>query len=65
MELQDVGAGIVARDVEHRAGLEGIGTTFIDVDTPGISTPILERLPYTALPRPIFPLDPGLEWTAG
>jgi microcystin degradation protein MlrC len=44
-------------EMQHRAGLEGIGRTFIDVDTPGLATQVLSRLPYTKIRRPVFPLD--------
>ena len=48
---------VAKSEMQHRAGLEGVGRTFIDVDTSGISTPVLSRLPYEHLRRPIFPLD--------
>ena len=48
---------VAKSEMQHRAGLEGVGQTFIDVDAPGISTPVLNRLPYENLRRPIMPLD--------
>jgi microcystin degradation protein MlrC len=36
----------------------------LDVDAPGLSTPVLARLPYENLPRPIFPIDPYTRWRA-
>jgi microcystin degradation protein MlrC len=36
----------------------------IEVDVPGLTTPILSRVPYRNVPRPIFPLDPQMEWKA-
>jgi microcystin degradation protein MlrC len=33
-----------------------------EIDVPGLTTPMLQRLTYTRCPRPIFPLDPGMEW---
>jgi microcystin degradation protein MlrC len=44
-------------EMQHRPGLEGIGRTFIDVDTPGLATQVLSRLPYSRIRRPVFPLD--------
>jgi len=44
-------------ELQHRAGFAGIGRTFIDVDTPGLATQILSRLPYHKIRRPVFPLD--------
>ena len=36
----------------------------IEVDVPGLTTPILTRVPYRNVPRPIYPLDPEMTWTA-
>jgi microcystin degradation protein MlrC len=36
----------------------------VEVDVPGLTTPILSRVPYRNVPRPIYPLDPGMEWSA-
>ena len=44
-------------ELHHRAGFDGIGRRFIDVDTPGLATQDLSRLPYTKIRRPVFPLD--------
>ena len=35
----------------------------IEVDTPGLTSPVLERLAFKGLPRPVFPLDPEATWT--
>jgi len=35
----------------------------IEVDTPGLTSPVLERLHFKALPRPVFPLDADASWT--
>jgi microcystin degradation protein MlrC len=48
---------VAKSELQHRAGLAGVGKTFIDVDTPGLSTPVLGRLPYRKIRRPVFPLD--------
>jgi microcystin degradation protein MlrC len=34
----------------------------IEVDTPGLTSPVLERLDFKGLPRPVFPLDARAEW---
>jgi microcystin degradation protein MlrC len=34
----------------------------LEVDVPGLTTPILSRVPYRNVPRPIFPLDADMEW---
>jgi microcystin degradation protein MlrC len=35
----------------------------IEVDTPGLTSPVLERLNFKGLPRPVFPLDANVQWT--
>jgi microcystin degradation protein MlrC len=35
----------------------------IEVDTPGLTSPVLERLEFKGLPRPVFPLDADAKWT--
>lgn len=44
-------------ELQHRAGFAGIARKFIDVDTPGLATQVLSRLPYGKIRRPVFPLD--------
>lgn len=34
----------------------------VEVDTPGLTSPVLERLAFKGLPRPVFPLDAGTTW---
>jgi len=41
-----------------RGGFTDIAGTIIRCDTPGLTTVNLEHLPYTRIPRPIWPLDP-------
>ena len=36
----------------------------VEVDVPGLTTPVLTRVPYRNVPRPIFPLDPETRWSA-
>ena len=36
----------------------------IEVDAAGLTSPMLERYPWKALPRPVWPLDRGTKWTA-
>jgi microcystin degradation protein MlrC len=35
----------------------------IEVDGPGLCSPVLSRFRFTRLPRPIYPLDPDAQWT--
>lgn len=34
-----------------------------EVDTAGLTSPVLERLPFAGLPRPSYPLDEDATWT--
>jgi len=36
----------------------------LEVDAAGLTSPMLERYPWKALPRPVWPLDPNTRWTA-
>jgi microcystin degradation protein MlrC len=35
----------------------------VEVDAPGLTTPVLSRVPYRDVPRPIYPLDPEMTWS--
>jgi microcystin degradation protein MlrC len=35
----------------------------IEVDCPGLTSPMLNRFDWTRLPRPVVPLDEGVSWT--
>ena len=34
----------------------------LEIDTAGLTSPVLERWPFERLPRPCFPLDPETDW---
>jgi microcystin degradation protein MlrC len=34
----------------------------IEVDVPGLTTPVLQNVPWRQVPRPIYPLDPDMTW---
>lgn len=36
----------------------------VEVDAPGLTSPILSRFPWRYLPRPVLPIDPIAEWTS-
>ncbi len=48
-----------------RAGFEAFfpPERVLEVDTPGLTSPVLERLDFKGLPRPVFPLDAGAAWS--
>lgn len=57
---------LVLKSAAHfRAAFEPIATKVIEIDAPGISSPNLHSFPYQRLRRPIYPLDPDLEWSPG
>lgn len=47
----------VKSNAHFRAAFGPIAVEIIDVDTPGLSTPLLHRLPFRRIDRPTFPLD--------
>ena len=49
-----------------RAAFEGFApaSRIVEVDGPGLTTPVLSRLSLTRIPRPAFPLDPDATWPA-
>lgn len=58
---------LVAKSRGHyRAAFDEFTSTdrMIDVDCPGLTTPNLKQLPWTRMPRPIFPIDDDVNWTA-
>jgi microcystin degradation protein MlrC len=34
----------------------------VEVDLPGLTSPVLNRFDWKRLPRPVIPLDDGVEW---
>ena len=64
----DIGAlrGFVVKSRGHfRAGFDEFfrNEQIVEVDAPGLATQQLSQLPYRNIPRPIFPLDPDMQWT--
>jgi microcystin degradation protein MlrC len=47
-----------------RAGFDDIfpREAIVEVDVPGLTSVVLERVPYRNIPRPIWPLDPDTAW---
>ena len=56
---------VVKSSVHFRAAFAPIAAQIIDVDTPGISSPHLERFAFRQVRRPIWPLDEGATYPAG
>ena len=63
----DIGAArcVVVKSRGHfRAGFDEFfpPQQVFEVDTPGLTSPILANFPWQRLPRPIYPLDPDAQW---
>ncbi|MGI8854547.1 MAG: M81 family metallopeptidase [Thermomicrobiales bacterium] len=56
---------VVKSSVHFRAAFAPIAAEIIDVDTPGISSPHLERFAFAHIRRPIWPLDPDVTFETG
>ena len=57
--------GLVLKSRGHfRAGFDDIFTDeqIREVDGPGLATPVLTRVRWTGITRPIWPLDPDMSW---
>ncbi|HEY4250356.1 MAG TPA: M81 family metallopeptidase [Roseomonas sp.] len=58
--------GIVVKSRGHfRAGFNDIfpDERILEIDGPGLVTPMLTRVPFRHIPRPIWPLDPDMAWS--
>ncbi len=56
---------VVKSSVHFRAAFAPIAAKILDVDTPGISSPHLERFAFRQVRRPIWPLDADTVYSAG
>jgi len=55
---------IVAKSaIAWQAAYGDMARLVVPVDTPGLCTTHLERFTYHKLRRPIYPLDPDMQWT--
>jgi microcystin degradation protein MlrC len=53
---------VVKSTQAHRASFDPYVKKTIEVDSPGVSTPGFQRLPYKYIKRPIWPLDKDMSW---
>lgn len=53
---------VVKSTIHYRAAFEPIAAEIIEVDAPGLSSSNLSRFDFQRIRRPIFPLDPDLEY---
>lgn len=64
----DIGAAraVVVKSRGHfRGGFDEFFSNgrIVEVDAPGLTSPILDRFAWTRLPRPVLPLDPETRWS--
>lgn len=52
----------VKSSVHFRAAFTPIAAAIVEVDTPGLTSPHLERFDFRRIPRPIYPLDAEATW---
>ena len=67
VELARVRALVVKSRGHFRAAFDEFFTDerILEVDVPGLTTPVLARVPWRRIPRPIYPLDPETSWNPG
>ena len=65
ISLHDLRALVVKSRGHFRAAVDEVfdDARIIEVDVPGLTTPMLERVPYRHVPRPIYPLDRDMAWS--
>ncbi len=64
IDLRKLRSLVVKSRGHFRAGFDDIfaDQQIIEADAPGLTTPMLQRVPWREVPRPIFPLDPEMDW---
>ncbi len=67
VNLATVRTLVVKSRGHFRAAFEGFAPPdrILEVDCPGLTTPNLGSLPWTRMPRPVYPLDPDMAWSPG
>lgn len=64
VDLDAVRCLVVKSRGHFRGGFDEyvVGDQIIEVDAPGLTSPMLGRYPWKNLPRPVIPLDDGATW---
>ncbi len=64
VELASVRCLVVKSRGHFRGGFDEffVGPQIVEVDAPGLTSPMLERFAWTRLPRPVVPLDADVVW---
>ena len=65
VDLSRVRTLVVKSRGHFRAAFEGFtrDDRILEVDCPGLTTPNLKTLPWTRLPRPVWPVDDAVTWS--
>ena len=65
IDIAAIGILIVKSRGHYRAGFDEFFSDdrIIDVDSPGLTTPNIAQIAFKHLPRPVWPLDPEVQWT--
>jgi microcystin degradation protein MlrC len=53
---------VIKSSVHYRADFTSLVEEIVEVDAPGLSSPNWSRFSFERLRRPIYPLDPDMEW---
>jgi microcystin degradation protein MlrC len=53
---------VVKSNQAHRASFDPVVASTIELNSPGVSTVDYASLPYQYLTRPLWPIDPDMEW---
>lgn len=66
LDLAEIRVLVIKSRGHFRAGFDEYfpAEQIIEVDAPGLTTPILDRLELTRVSRPVYPLDPEMSWQA-
>ncbi len=64
LDIARARAVVVKSRGHFRGGFDEFFTheQIVEVDCPGLTSPILSRFNWTKLPRPVLPLDPDTQW---
>jgi microcystin degradation protein MlrC len=64
VDLRAVRSLVVKSRGHFRAGFDDIWSPdrIVEVDVPGLTTVVMSRVPWREVPRPIYPLDPDMQW---
>lgn len=64
IQIRNLRAIVVKSRGHFRAGFDDLfaDENILEVDGPGLATPILTRVAWREIPRPIWPIDPDMSW---